>query len=417
MRHRSWAAQAFVTAFFGWLVCFAPAMLRADAQEPSLQNVQKKFAGKKGLAYTRALFRLGKNSQLSLFERHRALKQALRQAKKLKRPRPRLLAKISLAQAEIEGMRMRWSRRRGFLRQAEKYLVKAGRKQRAHMIALLRKAEAILPRLARASQRAGTKKRALRKSEQRLIGQANELMSREHSLRQRNVELLLRAWALPLRMIDLEADAAKEQTDLVALHDKLLAQPRLAAVHKKLLFWAAGFFATQQDWHQAAKWAVSADHLRALKASQARRDLPALGQYCRSPRSRQLCALARQAQVDCLSIERQRFHQSCFFDYSQGPTSPAFDPQLASEVLADYSPLLRGCLVRAAEKGELAPGAKVELSWTPKHDGQVSDVQIRPHRYLGGAYEKCVRASFARFRYPPYRGELQHIALQFRVND
>ena len=57
------------------------------------------------------------------------------------------------------------------------------------------------------------------------------------------------------------------------------------------------------------------------------------------------------------------------------------------------------------------------MEWAVASDGRVKEHQLKPRRLRGGPFEKCIGEAFARFRYPSYRGEMQHIGLNFHVGD
>lgn len=381
---------------------------------PSLGQVQQKFPLRQGLAYVKALHRLARDTQVPWVEREKALRRALAAVKD---KHPLLRGRILQSQARLDGLRGNWRARRKHLRQAANQLQQAQKKIGAKSLRVLSVSEGLLPDLQRAARRQATKPRPLRGRERILLSKSQDLPKLQRDLADPLMALRVKAWRLPLLAQRQDQANFELESELQNLDLALAKQPDLAADRQNLLRWAASYYARAKHWPQALQASLAADRIQPLRPRQALADRPPLGRYCRSATTQALCqqALAQQA-GDCVKLDAQLHGEACFFDYSQAPARAPFDPTQASQVLAEYSPLLHDCLRAAVKSGEIATGSKIELSWSISHAGRVSAHEIRPSRYQEPGFSQCIAAAFSAFRYPQYQGELKHIALQFRVD-
>ena len=103
-----------------------------------------------------------------------------------------------------------------------------------------------------------------------------------------------------------------------------------------------------------------------------------------------------------------------FHDFSR--TRPLATEGLSREdarrVQDEYAVLLHPCL---KANGEKSGGGRYPIGWMILNDGRVTDVHVSPAD-PEGALVTCLRAQFARWRYPKYSGEWQHVEQEFRVS-
>lgn len=138
--------------------------------------------------------------------------------------------------------------------------------------------------------------------------------------------------------------------------------------------------------------------------------------HVRSRETAALCNRARAAGVSCAKVELQRWGARTFYDFSTEKKG-AFDPARANDVVAEYDSLLEDCLKQGA-KANLTTNTHVELEWGVSNDGRVlKTFDLRPMRLRGTVVETCLARAFPVFRYPPYRGEMQHVRLSFDVGE
>lgn len=180
---------------------------------------------------------------------------------------------------------------------------------------------------------------------------------------------------------------------------------------------------TGSRWEEAASAALAADRAAAVDPRTTRG--PALTtsstasdprtEFVRSKDTARLCKGARAQGVSCAKIERARWGDRTYYDFSSEKRGAGFDVARADDVLAEYESELHECLKQGA-KANLTTDTHVELVWTVGNDGRVPPaIDLNPLRLRGTLVETCVQKAFARFRYPPYAGELQHVRLAFDV--
>ncbi len=165
--------------------------------------------------------------------------------------------------------------------------------------------------------------------------------------------------------------------------------------------------------NEAAVAALSADHARPPPLQARTFTPPVPPPYARTRETAAVCKAARDAGASCAQLELQRFGARTFYDFSRERRGP-FDGARAGAVLAEYESLLHDCMRASAKTGETAD-SRIELEWSVQHDGRVTRFELKPKRLRGGAFDACLQRAFAVFRYPPYTGEQQHIALSFSV--
>jgi hypothetical protein len=184
-----------------------------------------------------------------------------------------------------------------------------------------------------------------------------------------------------------------------------------ASRHLARLFEGQGRFA------DAAAAALAADRAAAIDLKKPAPTAPALPTpYVRTAETAALCKRARAAQVSCAKVEAQRWGERTFYDFSTEPRA-AFNPARADDVLAEYESLLQDCL-KAGAKANLTNNTHVEIEWAIGSDGRLlKSFHLRPTRLAGTVVESCLASAFAVFRYPPYKGEMQHVRLSFDIGE
>jgi hypothetical protein len=164
---------------------------------------------------------------------------------------------------------------------------------------------------------------------------------------------------------------------------------------------------------EVAVAALAADHARRPAPQVRTFTPPPPAPYARSVETAAVCKAARAAGASCAKLEAQRFGARTFYDFSRERRG-AFNAARAQDVLVEYESLLHDCIQAAAKTGDTTE-SRIELEWPVEHDGRVTRYELKPKRLRGGAFDTCLQRAFATFRYPPYAGEHQHVALGFDV--
>jgi hypothetical protein len=188
----------------------------------------------------------------------------------------------------------------------------------------------------------------------------------------------------------------------------------LARVRQKVRRARARVLEELGDIKAAVHESLVADRTVKVPLQKAAFELPPPAAYQRSRATAELCWRAFARGVRCAELEEERSGSLTFYDYSQ-ERRPGFDDERARMVLAEYEPLLLGCLSEAASKGNSVSNTTVQLEWSIELDGHVRSFSVNPRRLRGGPLESCFRGAFDRFRYPRYQGEMQHTQLSFNV--
>lgn len=214
----------------------------------------------------------------------------------------------------------------------------------------------------------------------------------------------------------LDGDPAKAERTLSDAVDALgssSSERDSAAVRAPAWRALSRLFEAGSRWEEAASAALASDRAAAVDPNRgAIVDTP----YKRTLETAQLCKRARAQGVLCAKIERARWGDRTYFDFTKANAGArAFDSTKADDVLAEYESEIHECL-RQGAKANLTTNTHVEIVWTIGNDGLVPPTaEINPFRLRGTAVETCVRKAFSLFRYPPYVGELQHVRLGFDV--
>jgi hypothetical protein len=179
----------------------------------------------------------------------------------------------------------------------------------------------------------------------------------------------------------------------------------------------ARWFEAQGAWSDAAAAAVAGDRSAAVDPKKAAPTSTTLATpYVRTKETAALCKRAKAEGVSCARVETQRFGDRTFYDFSREPKG-AFDAARADDVLAEYESLLDDCMKQGA-KANLTTSTHVELEWSVNNDGKLlKSFDLRPMRLRGTSVDQCLQKAFALFRYPPYKGEMQHVRLTFDVGE
>jgi hypothetical protein len=126
--------------------------------------------------------------------------------------------------------------------------------------------------------------------------------------------------------------------------------------------------------------------------------------------------LLRAQRKTCAKIEMERFGQQTFYDFSAEKRQATFDVAKVDEVMAEYEPLIYDCLHQGA-RANLTNDTHDALAMGVTNDGRVKGLDIRPTRLRGTSVEACLSRAIEQFRYPRYRGEMQHVSVGFDVGD
>jgi hypothetical protein len=190
----------------------------------------------------------------------------------------------------------------------------------------------------------------------------------------------------------------------------------LARVRQKVRRARARVLEEQGDIKAAVHESLVADRTVKVPLHEAAFDAPPASLYQRSRTTAELCWRAYARGIRCAELEEARSGKLTFYDYAQ-ERRRTFDHDRARMVLAEYEPLLLQCLSKAASAGNSVTNTTVSLEWAIELDGHVRTFSVSPRRLRGTPLETCFKGAFDRFRYPRYRGEMQHTQLSFNVGE
>lgn len=121
----------------------------------------------------------------------------------------------------------------------------------------------------------------------------------------------------------------------------------------------------------------------------------------RTKETLRLCKELKKRRIDCGQLEEDRWGTRSFWDFSKSKTR-RFSQQKARLVLAEYDPLLKGCIDQSQQLTEF--DTEVLYDWTVDPSGRVSQYTVRPRRLESGPFRECTDKAFDLFRYPRFRG-------------
>lgn len=213
-------------------------------------------------------------------------------------------------------------------------------------------------------------------------------------------------------------DAAREDVDrslsrLVRLGGR---DRDLARLRQKVRRARARVLVELGDYEAAVHESLVADRAMKVPIHKAAFTKPEVPAYGRSRKTAELCFAALARGVHCSQIEESGSGRLTFYDYSL-ERARRFNPERAKMALSEYQPLLLRCLSEQTKKGSLLSNTTIELEWSIGLNGRVSISSILPRRLRGTEVETCMQEAFKRFRYPRYRGEMQHMQLNFNIGE
>ncbi|MFL5322455.1 MAG: hypothetical protein ACJ790_22540 [Myxococcaceae bacterium] len=141
--------------------------------------------------------------------------------------------------------------------------------------------------------------------------------------------------------------------------------------------------------------------------------------WARTPEADSACAAldAKSGAGSCRRLEKALTGRYAFKDFSKGAAKgEGLSPDAVREVNSHYGVTLETCLADAAAR--LTPPASESHSvrWTVGNDGKVTQVEMARKEQDQGPLGQCLREQFLVWRYPKYRGELQHVEQTFVIN-
>ncbi|MFH1809752.1 MAG: hypothetical protein ABIJ09_13475 [Pseudomonadota bacterium] len=384
----------------------------ADAIPRTASQVLQNTRGKSEAQRKRALARFAQDPRPALEQRLRAVDGALRLAKKGTRDRIEYLQ----LKAQLLAVGARWSARARVLRQLAADEKRAGRVRQAELHAQLAREESVLGRVSRLVSRivSGSNIK-LATRDQTSVDGARNLAALYDELGDRVQGAQALCWVAIVQDATNAADdvvepqlgscaeATRELRDLAQLQREALRRLSQRAVQR-------------DDWHAALDHAMRADRVVVVPATKAAFDAVESSPYRRSETTARLCHLARARGLSCVELERALDGQLTMHDYSQRPVMGELEAEVAAEVLSNYDALLQDCVQQGARSGELLK-TRVELEWSVGLDGRCRLNDLRPQRLRDTAFAACVNQALGQFRYPRYRGEMQHVSLSYEVGE
>ena len=148
----------------------------------------------------------------------------------------------------------------------------------------------------------------------------------------------------------------------------------------------------------------------------------------RLPLPQRLYARTREADEQCTALDQEDGAGSCrkleksllghytFRDFSRGQTSgQGLTPEVVQKVNAHYGVLIEECLASEKKHQEAPESEAYLLRWVVRNDGHVEQMHLDRLDKDQSPLADCLRAAFTVWRYPRYKGELQHVQQSFMV--
>jgi hypothetical protein len=126
---------------------------------------------------------------------------------------------------------------------------------------------------------------------------------------------------------------------------------------------------------------------------------------------------ARDGTGSCRRLEHETVSHVAFKDFSRETLKgEGLPPQSIKEVNDAFGVMIQECLKGEADRLKPPESEHYGLSWVVRNDGRVGEVHLDKKDADEGLLAQCLRAQFALWRYPRYRGELQHVEQRFVVS-
>jgi hypothetical protein len=320
----------------------------------------------------------------------------------------------AIFEAHLRGIGNDGRRRKGALRKA---LRQAGRLKLEAKRTLLGKAlklEALDDQLKKAIERRVNKEsHPLGDADKKLLAQVGDANSVYRGIGNKHHARLLQLLALELRSTTPEGAAriVDKVTPFLAMGGK---SRDYADIRARARWLRARAYKKEGRTRDALIDAMAADHAQAFPVKMAISTKPEALTHTRSLKTSDLCFEAKNEGLDCFQIEIEEFGWSTHYDFSKEKKG-RFSPQRAKRVLAEYEPLLITCIEKAARTD--LPATRIEVEWPVHKNGRVKEFELKPRRVARSSLQRCFRDALALFRYPPYRGEMQHIGMDWRIGE
>lgn len=125
----------------------------------------------------------------------------------------------------------------------------------------------------------------------------------------------------------------------------------------------------------------------------------------------------RNGPTTCRRLEKSLLGGYTFHDFSEKTASrEGLSADDVRQVNQHFQVLIQDCLAQEAERLEPPASVSYHLRWVALNDGHVDQVRLDRDDQNSGPLSDCLRSQFAFWRYPRYRGEMQHIDQVFSVN-
>lgn len=189
-------------------------------------------------------------------------------------------------------------------------------------------------------------------------------------------------------------------------------------VVQKAMFGIVRIYEEQERYAEAVRQSFEIDRFMRVPLDQSmHQPKKKSSAHSRSRRTADLCERVRRYQVDCNSIEKKNYRHVSLYDFSTEKVKKRFQSERAEMVFHQYEFLLQGCVRKFAKSTRMLENTHVELEWPVEFDGSVSDFDLKPKRLIGTGVETCFRDALSLFRYPPYRGEMQHMRTGYSISE
>jgi hypothetical protein len=231
----------------------------------------------------------------------------------------------------------------------------------------------------------------------------------------RDKDLLMVTRALEAQALDV-----REAKDAVTLHKlqnaaRTCPEERCRALRARILHAAMPLFERTQDFEGVATFALDQLQLLARKGTGT----------TPLPRPRELAGICQALEAKagngrCHVLEKRILGRYTFVDYSEEPPrTEGLTSSVVQQVSAHYGVLVTDCLAREARDAPARADSDVVrygVHWTVHNNGQAGDLRMERHDLAGSPLEHCLADAISYFRYPRYRGELQHVDQEFQIS-
>lgn len=248
----------------------------------------------------------------------------------------------------------------------------------------------------------------------RAEGKAPECLDEAMGAYRSGKDLLMQMRVQYARGVAISGKAEQRQAAIFAFAraEGLCKEPRCAGWRRKALKRLSTLYAIDGDLQKSAEMALAEAHLYAST-------LPdEVKQWAMTAEALDRCEKldAKSGPGTCRKLEKQKFGQHLFVDFSQQKTrGSGLTAADVKRVNSHFGILVEACL--DAEKGRIPPLSQYtyKVKWVVQNDGSVAKVQVGGDGRQDSSLGQCLVTQFNNWRYPRYAGEFQHVEQDFTI--